>query len=170
MYMSATPRSARLSKRGEVVAILVASAAVWVVLIVALGILFFAVFIPAVEFGGRAEIPSDLPVYPGARLQSAFATGLGNCTTVDATWSSSDSAATVSAFYHEALSTGHWTITGSTQENGTYLIDFRSTSEPLRGGYLSVESFAFSNPTQITMALEKSGAQDGSACRLPATP
>src|SRR4029077_10305490 len=89
-YMSATPRPSRLSKPGEVVAILVASALVWVVLIAVVATLFLTVFIPAVQFGGRGQIPAGFPVYPSATLDSAFASRSGGCTMVSAAWSTKD--------------------------------------------------------------------------------
>src|ERR1700719_2227135 len=109
--MSATPRPARLSKPSEVVAILVASAVVWVMLIALVATLFFTVFIPAVQFGGRGQIPSDFPVYPSARLDSAVATVSGRCTTVTASWSTPDDAASVVDFYRRELAAGDWTVT-----------------------------------------------------------
>jgi len=166
MYMSATPRSARLSSPGEVIAILVASAAVALALAATVAILFFAVFIPAVQFGGRNEIPSDFPIYPGARLDSAIASDSGPCLSVTATWSTSDDAARVIAFYRHALATGPWTITDTRQEGAATIFYFQGTSGPARGGYLSVERQAFSDRTQISMSLERStsSAEAASGC------
>jgi len=161
--MSATPRLSRLSKPGEVVAILVASAVVWAVLIGAVATLFFAVFIPAVEFGGRGEIPGDFPVYPGARLDSAIATVSGTCTTVTANWSTSDSPALVTDFYGRTLAATDWTVTDRRALSDSTVIYFQSTSAPNREGYLSVSSTPFSSRTQITMTMAKSGTGAGSA-------
>jgi hypothetical protein len=154
--MSATPRSARLSKPGEVVAILVASAVVWAVLITVVATLFFAVFIPAVQFGGRGEIPDDFPVYPGAHLDSALASRSPGCTTVDATWSTKDGASQVVDFYRERLSIGEWLITDTTPPSDSTVLYFRSTSIPNREGYLSVSRQPYSSQTQITMTMAKS--------------
>lgn len=155
MYMSATPRSARLSKPGEVVAILVASAVVWVVLIAIVATLFFAVFIPAVQFGGRGEIPSDFPVYPGAHLDSAFASRSLGCTTVDAAWSTRDSASQIVDFYRERLATGAWALTDSRQLSDSTVLYFQSTAAPNREGYLWVTRQPYSSRIQITMNMVK---------------
>jgi len=165
MSMSATPRPSRLSKPGEVVAILVASALVWIVLIAAVATLFFAVFIPAVQFGGRNQIPADFPVYPNAQLESAFASRSGSCTTVTATWSTSDHAESVLDFYRRELSTGAWTVTGS---NRSTEIFFQSASTPNREGYVAVLTQPYSGRTYIdlTMAKSESGAGSVSACHV----
>ena len=166
MYMSATPRPSRLSKPGEVVAILVASALVWVVLIGAVATLFFTLFIPAVQFGARGEIPGDFPVYPGARLDSAIATVSGGCTTVTANWSTSDNGAAVLAFYRRELAAGDWTVTDSRSLSDSTVIYFQSTSVPNREGYLSVGSEPFSSRTHITMTVAKSGSTSVSGCHV----
>jgi hypothetical protein len=138
-----------------VVAILVASAAVWLILIAVVATLFFAVFIPGVQFGGRAEIPSDFPIYPGAHLDSAFATRAGGCTTVEAEWSTGDDATRVVAFYREQLSTGDWTLTDSTRSGSATVLDFKSSSGASPNGYLSVESTPYSSTTRIMMTVTK---------------
>ena len=163
MYMSATPRPARLSKPSEVVAILVASALVWVALIAIVATLFFAVFIPAVQFGGRGEIPADFPVYPSAQLDSAFASRSGGCTMVSAEWSTADSASGVLDFYRQQLSTGDWTLYDSKPLSDSTVLYFQSTSAPHRDGYLSVARQPFSSHTQITttMAIPVTGSVSG---------
>jgi hypothetical protein len=159
MYMSATPRSARLSKPGEVVAILVASAIVWAVLITVVATLFFAVFIPAVQFGGRDQIPGDFPVYPNAHLESASASMSGTCTTVTATWSTSDNATSVFDFYVRELSAGDWTVVDSS--NSTEIF-FHSASMPNREGYVAVLTQPYSRRTYIELTMAKSGSGAGS--------
>ncbi len=134
---------------------LVASALVWVALIAVVAILFFAVLIPVAQFGGRGEIPGDFPVYPGAHLDSAFATRSGGCTTVEAVWSTGDDAARVGAFYQDELSSGDWTLTDSRQLRGATYFYFKSSLGPNPNGYLSVESTPYSSTTQITLTMEK---------------
>jgi hypothetical protein len=160
--MSATPRPARLSKPGEVVAILVASALVWVALVGIVTTLLFTVFIPAIQFGGRGEIPGDFPVYPNAHLDSAFATVSGRCTTVTATWSTTDSAASVADFYRRELAAGDWTVTDTRPLSDSTVIYFQSTSAPNREGYLSVLTQPYSSRTYISMTMAKSGSGAGS--------
>jgi len=163
--MSATPRPSRLSKPGEVVAILVASAVVWTALIAAVATLFFAVFIPAVQFGGRNQIPADFPVYPNAQPESAFASKSGSCTTVTATWSTSANAASVRDFYRRELSVGDWTVTDSTNLTEIF---FQSASTPTRKGYVAVLTQPYSSRTYIELTLVKSGSGAGStsACQV----
>jgi hypothetical protein len=163
--MSATPRPARLSKPSEVVAILVASALVWVVLIAIVATLFFTVFIPAVQFGGRGQIPSDFPVYPSAQLDSAFATVSGRCTTLTASWSTPDSGASVVDFYRRELAAGDWTVTDTRPLSDSTVIYFQSVSAPNREGYLSVLTQPYSSRTYISMTMAKSGSGAGSVAR-----
>jgi hypothetical protein len=161
--MSATPRPARLSKPSEVVAILVASAVVWVMLIALVATLFFTVFIPAVQFGGRGQIPNDFPVYPSARLDSAVATVSGRCTTVTASWSTPDDAASVVDFYRRELAAGDWTVTDTRPLSDSTVIYFQSASAPNREGYVSVLTQSYSSRTYISMTMAKSGSGAGSA-------
>ena len=156
MSMSAIPRSARLSSPTEVVAILVASAIVWIGLIAALFAVLFFVLLPNLEFSGKSEIPKDIPVYPGAQLNSAFATKYGGCTTVEATWTTGDDSHRVVSFYSEQLSAGGWTVTDTRNRTGGTEIDFSSTSGPLRQGFVFVESPPYSNQTEINLTLYKS--------------
>ena len=158
MSMSATPRSARLSSPGEVVAILVASAAVWIVLVAVIATLFLAVFIPTVEFSGRGDIPDDFPVYPGAGLDSAFASHSGGCTTVEAGWSSPAAVQAVVVFYQERLAGGGWTITDSRMSGTATVIAFQSASGPHREGYVSIQAPPYAGKTNISLTLVKSTA------------
>jgi len=165
--MSAAPRSARLSSPGEVVAILIASAAVWAVVLALVLALFFTVFIPAIQFGGKGEIPTDFPVYPGAQLQSAMASGFSGCTTVSATWTTRDDAATVVGFYKQALSSSPWTITDtqSLVRSTTFYVE--STGDQHREGALTVEAPSFANgSTYISLALAKSNQRVVGSCKV----
>jgi hypothetical protein len=172
MSMNAIPRSARLSSGGEVVAILVASAAIWIALLGTVVTLFITVFIPTIEFGGKGEIPRDFPVYPGAHLQSAFATGIGDCTTVDATWGTGDSLALVAEFYQQELTRGPWTLVGNTRAQVDEIeLYFRDVSGLHREGSLTVTSPSPSDKsTQISMTMYKSGAGADLTCRVAPTP
>jgi hypothetical protein len=158
--MSATPRSARLSSPGEVVAILVATAAAWVVLIVLLFVALFTVLIPTLQYGGRGEIPNDFPVYPGAQMGSAYGVSAGGCTSVQATWSTSDGADAVQSFYEARLSSGDWTITSTS--NGR--IDFKGTSGPQRTGTIYIRANEFAHETVIDLVLTMSPARSNVRC------
>jgi len=153
--MNATPRSARLSSPGQVVAILVGSGLISLVLFVGIIALFVAVLIPAFEFGGRDQIPSDLPVYPGAKLELAFANGFQGCTNVTANWSTADPAAEVDDFYRSELNTGPWTLTGASTTRGALDLAFASSSGPHREGVITVTSTA-GGGSYISLDLAKS--------------
>src|SRR5689334_10391583 len=118
MSMSAIPRASRLSSPAEVVAILFAAAAIWIAVFGGFVVLFVNVFVPFLEFNGRDQIPPDLPVFAGANLDSAQASVLGDCTSVDATWSTTSDEATVLTFYRGALSTEPWSITDDYSHRG----------------------------------------------------
>ena len=133
MSMSARPRSARLSSTGEVVAILVASAVAWTALIGALLVLFFGSLVPTLQYGGRSAIPSDFPVYPGAHLESAISTTTNRCSTVDATWSTSDGASQVVDFYTSRLPEAGYTIGAPTPGRGGADLGFAKPAASTNG-------------------------------------
>ena len=163
--MSATPRSARLSSPGQVVAILVASAAVWIAIVATLLILFVNVFIPAVTLGGKSEIPKDFPVYPGAHPQSATASSLGGCTTVLASWSVSTSSGPVVSFYESGLATGAWTLTDSHVHLDGVDLSFVSTFGPRREGVLTISSSPYDrSTTQMSLEMRKSSPAANTEC------
>jgi hypothetical protein len=153
--MNATPRSGRLSSPGQVAAILVGSALTSIAVLAAVIALFVTVVIPGFEFGGKDQIPSDLPIYPGAQLQSAFASGSQGCTTVSATWSASAPASDVIDFYKSQLNAGAWTLTLAGASRGEFDLDFESTTGAHREGVIIVSSDP-SGRTDITLELVKS--------------
>lgn len=124
------------------------SALAWIALFGALVTLFFAVLIPAFQFSGRGDIPSDLPVYPGAHLESAYRAATGGCSSVDAVWSTADGPDAVMAFYQQRLM-GDWTVTATNA--GT--IDFESTVGLRRTGTIYVRSNALGGQTVIELLL-----------------
>jgi hypothetical protein len=163
--MSATSRSARLSTPGEVIGILVASAATSLVVFGALITLFLTVFIPALVLGGKSEIPDDFPVYPGAQLESAFASGVEDCVTVDATWTTSDDVPSVVRFYKERLATGAWALTDSREHLGQIDLAFEGSSFPHREGSVTVSSESYqSGRTHISLVMRKSSAKANTEC------
>src|SRR5258708_36385191 len=155
MSMSATPRAARLSSSGEVVAILVATAGVWLVLVGALVTLVFAVLLPAVQFSGRSQIPADMPVYPGASLESAFSSTSPGCTTVQAGWSSTANADSVVTFYQQQLAQGPWTLVQTKPVGNATPLHLRTTSEPARPSYIGVQPPRDTLGNQITLTHEQ---------------
>jgi hypothetical protein len=170
MFMSATPRPARLSQPGEVVAILIGSAIASFLLFAGVIVLFATVFIPTVQFGGRGEIPNDFPVYPRSHLESAFATGVGDCTNVSATWSTSDGVEAVTKFYQGELAAGTWRLTDTRDHSGEVDLYFESTSGSHREGSLTLRSGAYQEAsTQIFLEMYKSGAKPTKNCRVAST-
>src|SRR6266576_6600410 len=125
--MNATPRSARLSSPGQVVAILVGSALASIAVLAGIITMLVTVDIPGFEFGGQDQIPTDVPIYPGAQLQSAFASGFQGCTTVTATWSTPAPASDVIDFYKSQLNSGAWRVTSSGASRGEFYLYFESS-------------------------------------------
>ncbi|HET7419436.1 MAG TPA: hypothetical protein VFL27_03565 [Candidatus Dormibacteraeota bacterium] len=147
------------------VAILVASAAVWIAIVVTLLVLFFNVFIPAVTLGGKGEIPVDFPVYPGAHLESATASSLGGCTSVVASWSASTVAGPVVTFYESGLATGAWTLTDTRQHLNGVDLSFESTTGPRREGVLTISYSPYDrSTTQISLEMYKSSGAANTVC------
>lgn len=142
------------------VAILVASAAVWLCLVGLLGLLFFALIVPTLQYGGRGEIPTDFPVYPGAHLESAYSSSLSGCVSLEATWSTADDATAVVAFYNDRLAAGDWTITGV----GNGRIDFTSASGPPRSGTVYVRGNQYAKQTVIDVTMTESPADPNVKC------
>ena len=159
--MSETPRSSRLSSQGEVVAILLGTAAVSVALVATIVLVFAFVLVPFLQYGGRGQIPGDFPVYPGAHLESAFATGSDGCTAVDATWSTHDEQSRVLAFYREQLNSGDWTTTDF--RASTNAIYFSSTSGNQLQGVLTVGGGPYGS-TYASLQLYKAVGGSNSRC------
>lgn len=159
--MSETPRASRLSSQGEVVAILVGTGAVSVALVATVIVVFVFVLVPFLQFGGRGQIPADFPVYPGAHLESAFATGSSGCTAVDATWSTHDDQSRVLAFYREQLNSGDWTTTDF--RASTNAIYFSSTSGNQQQGVLTVGGGPYGS-TYASVQLYRAVSGSNSRC------
>ena len=117
--------------------------------------LFVTVVVPGFEFGGKDQIPTDLPIYPGAQLQSAFADGFQGCTTVTATWSTSAPASDVIDFYKSQLNAGAWKLTDSGPSRAGFNLYFESTSGSNREGVITVFS-GTRRATDISLDFAKS--------------
>ncbi len=170
--MSAIPRASRLSSPTEVVAILVVAAAIWIAVFGGLIMLFVNVFIPSIQFSGRDQIPRDFPVFAGANLDSAQASVIGDCTSVNATWSTTSDEATVLTFYRGALSTDPWSITDDYNHRGQQELDFSSDSGGRhREGALTLETRAPDPGTIISIELYVPRTSTaGRSCHLPTAP
>jgi hypothetical protein len=134
---------------------LVGSALTSIAVLAGIITLFVTVVVPGFEFGGKDQIPTDLPIYPGAHLQSAYADGFQDCTTVTATWSTSAPASEVIDFYKSHLNTGAWKLTDSGPSRGEFNLYFESTLGSHREGVITVFS-GTGGPTDISLDLAKS--------------
>jgi fermentation-respiration switch protein FrsA (DUF1100 family) len=138
-----------------VVWILVGSAVTSLVVVVGIIALFVTVVVPGFEFGGRDQIPSDLPVYPGAKLESALATGFQGCIDVSASWSTPAPEADVIDFYNSQLNTGAWSLTDTNRSRAGFHLSFESRTGAHREGVISVLANA-AGATSISLDLVKS--------------
>src|SRR6266576_7098482 len=150
--MNATSRSGRLSSPGQVAAILVGSALTSIAVLAAIIALFVIVLIPGFQFGGKDQIPADLPIYPGAKLESAYASAIQGCRTVTATWSASAPATDVTDFYKSRLNAGSWTLTDAGTNRGDSYFYFESITGAHRVGAIVV-SGETRGPAEITLDL-----------------
>jgi hypothetical protein len=151
-----------------VILILVTTGVISVGMVVGVVALFASVLIPVAQYGGKSEIPSDLPVYPGAHLTSARANTADDCTTVGATWSTPAAAANVTEFYRLGLNSGAWTATDSGPSRYGFEVYFDSTSGPHREGVMTVRRYEKAASTTISVELYESGPRADSSCSLPA--
>ena len=76
------------------------------------------------EEGGKLPdgYPSDLPIYPGAKLTSSWSTTGDNSKGMSLIWGTNDSISQVADYYKKALEANGWKITASfsQQETSTY--------------------------------------------------
>lgn len=73
-------------------------------------------------------LPSDFPSYPGATVSSEN-TSFGTTRRCSIVLESDDGVAAVTAFYHQELSTGDWTITSSDPGSGEFSFRLRSRAQ-----------------------------------------
>ena len=98
-----------------------------------------------------AAFPTDVPVYPGARLTAGAAFSANGVTTWGLEWETLDSVTNVQAFYTSKLSQGDWTIQFSGGANGTFSATFSRKSNSKFGGILGADGS--SGLTKISMSL-----------------
>lgn len=99
--------------------------------------------------------PSDLPIYPGARLTAAGSFNSNGTTTWSMAWETVDSVDKVQAFYTAHLAQGDWTLSFSGSSNGAFSAIFNRKSSSNVGGILGVG--ATTGFTTITLALTNGG-------------
>jgi hypothetical protein len=91
--------------------------------------------------------PSDVPIYPGARLTAGASIKTGGMIDWDMTWETVDGADKVQAFYTAHFNQGDWTISSSgTIADGSFSLIFIRKSNSNAGGNVGV-----ANSNGITM-------------------
>ena len=99
--------------------------------------------------------PSDVPLYPGARLTSAGSFTSNGTTTWGMEWETLDGVDKVQAFYAVKLAQGDWALSFSGSTNGNYSAIFNRKSSSTVGGILGVDGS--SGITKISLALTNAG-------------
>lgn len=99
--------------------------------------------------------PSDMPIYPGARLTSAGNFTSNGTTSWSMVWQTLDSVDKVQAFYTAKLAQGDWAISFSGSQNGSYSAIFNRKSNSNVGGILAVGVNI--GITEVTLELTNGG-------------
>jgi hypothetical protein len=95
--------------------------------------------------------PSDVPIYPGARLTSQANFTSSGQSTWGMEWETFDSVDKVTAFYTARLNQGDWSLTFSGGSNGAFTAIFTRKSNATVDGILGVDGS--SGVTKISLAL-----------------
>ena len=95
--------------------------------------------------------PTDVPIYPGARLTAAAKFTSGTQITWGMNWETLDSLDKVQAFYSTKLSQGDWTIQFKGSSNASFAATFSRKSNPKSSGILGAD--ASSGVTKISLSL-----------------
>ena len=98
-----------------------------------------------------AGFPSDVPIYPGARLTAGAAFTAGGQTTWGMEWETLDGVDKVQAFYSSKLSQGDWAITFSGNASGSFSAIFNRKSNSKSAGILGADGS--SGVTKISLSL-----------------
>ncbi|HKW59334.1 MAG TPA: hypothetical protein VJR46_06225 [Candidatus Dormibacteraeota bacterium] len=97
------------------------------------------------------SFPSDVPVYPKARLTAAAGFPSSGPTSWGMEWQTLDSVPKVQAFYTDKLNQGDWQLTVNSTANGEFKATFRRKSNGSVQGTLAC--IASSGVTKILMSL-----------------
>jgi hypothetical protein len=95
--------------------------------------------------------PTDVPVYPGARLTAGASFAANGQTTWGIEWETLDTIDKVQAFYTSKLSQGDWTVQFSGSANGQFSATFSRKSNSKFAGILGADGS--SGVTKISMSL-----------------
>jgi hypothetical protein len=98
-----------------------------------------------------AGFPSDVPIYPGARLTAGAAFSANGKTAWGMEWETLDSVAKVQAFYASKLSQGDWNVQFSGTANGSFSAVFNRKSNNSVTGILGADGS--SGVTKISLSL-----------------
>jgi hypothetical protein len=104
---------------------------------------------PAVAMPG--DFPSDVPIYPGARLTAGAKFPNNGKTTWGMEWETLDSVGKVQAFYSDKLGQGDWTIQFSGSTGTAFSAVFTRKSSSKASGLLAAD--ASSGMTKIELSL-----------------
>lgn len=99
--------------------------------------------------------PSDVPVYPGARLTAGASFTSSGIVTWGMEWETLDSLDKVQNFYASKLSQGDWTINFKGSANGTFSAVFARKSNSRYGGIVGADGT--SGVTKISLSLVSPG-------------
>lgn len=95
--------------------------------------------------------PTDVPIYPGARLTAAATFTANGQTTWGMEWETLDGIDKVQALYSSKLSQGDWKIQFSGTTNGAFSAIFNRKSSTSFAGILGAD--ASSGVTKISLSL-----------------
>jgi hypothetical protein len=98
-----------------------------------------------------AGFPTDVPVYPGARLTAGANFAANGQTTWGMEWETLDTVDKVQAFYTSQLSQGDWTVQFTGSANGQFSSTFSRKSNSKFAGILGADGS--SGVTKISMSL-----------------
>ncbi|MEO8744660.1 MAG: hypothetical protein ABI334_06270 [Candidatus Dormiibacterota bacterium] len=98
-----------------------------------------------------AGFPSDVPVYPGARLTAAAQFAGNGSTTWGMEWETVNGADKVQTFYTSNLAQGDWSISFSGAANGAFSAIFNRKSNSKDAGILGLDGST--GVTKISMSL-----------------
>jgi hypothetical protein len=98
--------------------------------------------------------PTDVPIYPGARLTAGAAYTANGQTTWGMEWETLDTVDKVQAFYSSKLSQGDWNISFSGTANGAFSSIFNRKSNSKFAGILAADTS--SGVTKISLSLASS--------------
>lgn len=98
-----------------------------------------------------ANFPSDVPIYPGARLTAGQSFTSSGQQTWGMEWETLDDGAKVANFYTTKLNQGDWQITSTTSPNGATAYTFVRKSNAHASGTLGIDGS--SGVTKISMSL-----------------